>query len=137
MTDPATLAELHARAFVTPAPWSPPQIAALLDDPHVFLCAKQGAFLIGRAVAGEAELLTLATDPDHRRLGLGRALLRAFAEEARRRNATEAFLEVAADNDAARALYASEGWQESGRRPRYYRAPDGTRLDALIFTAKL
>jgi ribosomal-protein-alanine N-acetyltransferase len=43
------------------------------------------------------------------------------------------FLEVAPGNAAARALYASAGYAEVGRRPRYY--PDGS--DALLLARAL
>lgn len=117
---PEALAALHARAIAVPPPWSAAAFAATLADPACFLCLQPGALLVGRAVAGEAEVLTLATDPSQRRRGLGRALLAAFEAEAARRGAAQAFLEVAADNAAARALYAGAGWAEVGRRPGYY-----------------
>ncbi len=117
------MARLHAAAFTTPAPWRAESFTALLAEPSVFAlaspCAR--AFVLGRALAGEAELLTLATHPDARRAGLARALLQRFEAEARARGAAEAFLEVAETNRAARALYAQAGWREVGRRPGYYR----------------
>lgn len=117
---PEELAALHARAFTSPPPWSAAAFADALADPASFLLTRDGAFLLGRAVAGEAELLTLATDPARRRQGLARALLADFAAEARARGAASAFLEVAEDNAPARALYAAAGWETAGRRPRYY-----------------
>ena len=48
-----------------------------------------------------------------------------------------AFLEVAADNAAAQALYARAGFAESGRRRGYYRRPDGSGLDALVMQRAL
>ena len=116
------MAQLHEAAFTTPAPWRAESFAALLAEPMVFAlvspCAR--AFALGRALAGEAELLTLATHPDARRAGLARALVQRFEAEARARGATQAFLEVAETNRAARALYAQAGWRQVGRRPGYY-----------------
>lgn len=43
------------------------------------------------------------------------------------------FLEVAADNDAARALYAKLGFVEAGRRHGYY----GDGADALVLRHSL
>jgi len=40
-------------------------------------------------------------------------------------------LEVAADNDVARRLYARYGFRQVGRRPRYYYR-SGAVVDALI-----
>lgn len=139
---PETLAALHARAFTSPPPWSAGAFAATLADPAAFLLTlpaspDPGALLVGRVAAGEAELLTLATDPGLRRQGLARALLAGFEAESRRRHAGTAFLEVAEDNDAARALYAACGWDQVGRRPRYYARPHSAPAAALIFRKPL
>jgi ribosomal-protein-alanine N-acetyltransferase len=130
---PAHLAALHARCFTTPRPWGEPDFAAFLQDPLAFLLTEgDAAFLLGRAVAGEAELLTLAVAPESRRLGLARKLVARFLYQSRLRAAETAFLEVAADNAPARALYAASGFTESGRRPNYYATPTGQRLDAIL-----
>lgn len=122
---PDRLAHLHRAAFAVPPPWSAQTFGGLLADPAVFLlispCSR--AFLIGRAAADEAELLTLATDPAARRRGLARALLGDFDAEARQRGALTAYLEVVETNHAAQALYAACGWASAGRRPGYYRRP--------------
>ncbi|WP_380057848.1 ribosomal protein S18-alanine N-acetyltransferase [Falsihalocynthiibacter sp. SS001] len=131
------LADLHARCFVTPRPWSAAEFSALLDQKHVFLIQHQGGFALGRAVAGEAELLTVAVPPEARRQGTGRTLLEQFEEESRRREATESFLEVATDNHAAIALYSAAGYDDSGRRTKYYRSPNGAFLDALVMRKNL
>lgn len=135
---PEMLAALHANCFTTPRPWSADEFASLLATPGAFLltagadgCA---GFLLGRVAAGEAELLTLAVDPRQRRAGLGRGLVAAFLDRTREAGAAAAFLEVAADNGPARALYAAAGFAEAGRRPRYYRKPDGTAADALVLS---
>ena len=130
---PETLAALHARCFTTPRPWSTADFTGLLADPLAFLLVEGDAgFLLGRAVAGEAELLTLAIAPEARRLGLGRKLLARFLYQARLRGAETAYLEVAADNAAALALYRQAGFSEAGRRRGYYQRPDGQPVDALV-----
>lgn len=134
---PEDLAAIHAAAFTTPRPWSAAEITDLLSGPGAFLIAEPGGFLIGRVIADEAELLTVAVRPDARGRGLGTRLVAAFLGEARTRGATAAFLEVAADNVAARALYARSGFSETGRRPRYYTTPDEKRIDALILARTL
>lgn len=130
---PAQLAALHARCFATPRPWSEADFATFLQDPLAFLLTEgDAAFLLGRAVAGEAELLTLAVAPESRRLGLARKLVARFLYQARLRAADTAFLEVAADNAPAHALYVASGFTESGRRRNYYENPQGGRIDALL-----
>ena len=126
------MAVLHQRCFTTPRPWSQNEIAALIEEPAVFVVSRSGGFALGRTVADEAELLTLAVPPEDRRAGIGRALLAAYEEKARSRGAQESFLEVAADNHAAVALYEQAGYGPRGQRRGYYRRPDGTRCDAIV-----
>lgn len=134
---PDALARLHAAAFTTPRPWSAREFSDLLASPHVFLVQRPDAFALGRCIADEAELLTIATDPARQRQGLGRATLTDFEVRAAERGATSGFLEVAAGNAAALTLYLGNGWQITGRRPRYYHAPDGTLIDAQILSKSL
>lgn len=135
---PESLASLHKRCFVTPAPWDAASFAGFLADPLAFLLVEADAgFLLGRAVAGEAELLTLAVAPEARRRGLGRKLVARFLYQAQLRGAERAFLEVAADNRAAIALYESSGFRQAGTRRGYYRSPTGVRIDALVLARDL
>lgn len=135
---PDTMARLHQAAFTTPPPWRAESFAALLAEPPVFAIASPcgRAFVLGRAIAGEAELLTLATHPDARRQGLARRLLARFETEARARGAEVAFLEVAETNTAACALYAASGWHRAGRRPAYYPAVAGEGRVAAVIMRK-
>ena len=134
---PEDLSTLHAAAFTMPRPWSAKEFADLLASPLVFVIVTGPAFAMGRVIAGEAELLTIATDPAQQRQGHGRAALIAFETEARARGGETAFLEVAATNPGALALYLSNGWQLTGRRPGYYHAPDGSLVDAQILGKSL
>lgn len=130
---PEDMAATHARAFEARGQvWSAQEIAALLTSPHVFAVGDARCFAMGRVVAGEAELLTLACDPDHQGQGLGRACLAQFETEARARDAQEIFLEVAADNTAAQALYTATGYSEAARRKGYYARQGEAPVDALI-----
>ena len=101
-------------------------MAGLLAMPGVFgFIDGRGGFILVRAAGGEAEILTLAVEPSARRRGLGRALLdQALAATA----GSPLFLEVAADNAVARALYGAAGFTECGRRTGYY----GAGRDALV-----
>lgn len=134
---PAEMARLHAACFTTPRPWTEAEFAGLLAEPSVFALTRPGAILLGRAIAGEAELLTLAVDPAARRQGLARALVQDFLAEARARAAESAFLEVAEANAPARALYAAAGFAQAGRRRGYYRLPGGGAEDALVLVRAL
>ncbi|MEM9048635.1 MAG: GNAT family N-acetyltransferase [Pseudomonadota bacterium] len=119
------MAALHARCFdAAPPPWSAAAFAATLAAPGGFALIDDDAFLIGRAIGPDAELLTLAVAPECRRRGLARDLLERFHARAHARGAQAAFLEVAASNQPARALYTGAGYTQTGMRPGYFAGAD-------------
>ncbi len=126
------LAATHALAFDNTRSWSADEFRTLLADPSVFLTGNADAFVLGRVVLDEAEILTLATHPDLRRQGRARVVLEEFTNEAAKRGALTAFLEVAADNIPAISLYLGTGFAEIARRRGYYRKIDGSTVDAVI-----
>lgn len=131
----ARLAALHAAAF--PTSWDAAAFGALLEQEGVFALEEPDGFVLMRVVADEAEVLTLAVRPAARRRGLGGRLVAAGAVVAASRGASRLFLEVAADNAAALALYARAGFVEAGRRPGYYARSGGQRQDALLLALNL
>ena len=132
------LARLHAEAF--DAPWSERALAGFMGDAGVFALAAGepvDGFILIRAMAGEAEILTLAVRPAARRRGAGRALVTAGADEALQRGAACLFLEVAADNAPAIGLYEGAGFVQVGRRAGYYRRGASEPMDALVLRLDL
>ena len=129
---PETMAQVHAEAFA--APWTAQAFADLLAQAGVFVLGDDDGFVLIRVVLDEAEVLTLAVRPTARRRGLGAALTRAAASAAGSLGAERLFLEVAEDNVAARGLYENIGFATVGRRPGYYAAPDGGRVDAILMS---
>jgi ribosomal-protein-alanine N-acetyltransferase len=139
----AILAALHAASF--PAPWQPQEFATLLSQPGVagWIALRHGpekcerfshesaspqldgmpqGFILVRAVVDEAEILTLAVAPQERRKGVASKLIEHAHAALRGGPAARMFLEVAADNARAIALYMRHGFAECGRRPGYYNA---------------
>jgi ribosomal-protein-alanine N-acetyltransferase len=137
--DAAALAAVHAQAF--DAPWPPEAFTSLFDTPGVYALAAIDDGMIGlilmRVIAGEAEVLTLAVAGGHRRRGVARALLAAGLGLAESQNTDVAFLEVAADNAAAIALYEAAGCVAAGRRAGYYARAQGPAVDALVLRRAL
>jgi ribosomal-protein-alanine N-acetyltransferase len=133
-------ARLQAASFEET--WSAPEIEALLAGPGGFGLAalsdgRVSGFLIGRAVAGEAEIITVAVEPDLRRSGLGAALIESAAEAASEAGASSLFLEVAVDNEPALKLYEGAGFNRAGFRAAYYQRKGGPPADALVLRRDL
>ncbi|MBR3370832.1 MAG: ribosomal protein S18-alanine N-acetyltransferase [Rhodobacteraceae bacterium] len=142
--DAHALAAMHAQAFTVPAPWSAQDFAGFLHDPTCFLewtgtpDSTVAGFALLRLVADEAEVLTLAVLPTMQRRGLASLLLRRGVQQLIARGAQCCFLEVAATNHAARALYDRAGFIQTGRRKGYYTpAHGGGAVDALVLRLDL
>ena len=133
MITPEQMAQIHARAFAGQGrAWSEAEFADLLGSQGVMVFGDARGFALSRQVLDEGELLTLATDPAHRRQGIARGLLRAVEDRLRAQDATRQFLEVAAGNAPARTLYAAMGYAQIALRPGYFKLPCGMRDDAVI-----
>lgn len=135
--DADRLAPLERRCFSDP--WSAVAFEELLRFPlTVALVAERGetvvGYLIARAIAGEAEILNLAVDPDERRRGLGARLLDEGLSAVAEAGAHQVWLEVRESNLAAQKLYQSRGFGLMGRRARYYKNPVE---DALVLRLPL
>lgn len=133
-------AALHARCF--PDPWSAAAFREAFGDSAARAYGfREGgalvAFALTKEVAGEADLLTIATDPAVRRRGLAAELVGALIVELERAGVTRLTLDVAEDNLAARGLYARFGFSEDGRRPRYYVAGRDVPVDAVLMSRRL
>ncbi len=133
------LAALHALAF-QPG-WDAEEMADLGSGPGAFALIVEDDMPFGmilcRAVAGEAEILTLAVDPERRRRGAALALVEAAAGLAHQAGAQEMFLEAAVDNPAALALYEKAGFARVGLRPGYYERPGNAAVDAVVMRRDL
>lgn len=134
IADAPALAFLHGLAFERP--WSVEAFEGLLGDGLVAGQIAGDGFILWRALAGEAEILTLAVAPAARRQGLARALLTGAVKAARAAGADAMFLEVAVSNAAAIGLYDRAGFERTGRRKGYYETA-GEREDALTMRLAL
>jgi ribosomal-protein-alanine N-acetyltransferase len=125
--DLASVAAIERTAFSDP--WSLRSFREALDSGTVyFACARSDAggvlgYVVAWFVADQGEIANIAVAPDHRGHGVGRALLDAALGEAAARGIAAVYLEVRDSNQRARELYASRGFEEVGRRRRYYRRP--------------
>lgn len=92
------------------------------------------AFALALAAGDNAELLTIAVGRDYRQTGVARKLVAFLDQQADDLGLERWMLEVARDNDAAKKLYTSLGFEEVGVRRNYYRESTGA-VDALVMTA--
>lgn len=133
---PDQLSAIHAACFQVPRPWTAAEFADLIVAPQNILIEAQSGFALGRVIADEAELLTIAVLPHMRRQGTGQALLADMLAVALQRGATVCFLEVSATNESAIALYRRSGFVEVARRRGYY-SESGISHDALVMKKPL
>lgn len=75
-------------------------------------------------IIDEAHVATLATHPEFRRQGIAKKLLAHTLRLMMDEGAHSSFLEVRESNFAAQEMYRKFGYEESGRRPHYYRDND-------------
>ena len=144
--DMERLAAIHAECFPG-APWSAADLAALLRERTVFgLVVRRAnlwgtrsavAFVLARLAAGEAEILTIAVSPAHRRRGLARQLMEHLFRRLYHDRAETLFLEVDAGNEPALALYRRLRFKKVGERKGYYAQGSVAGAAALVMRADL
>jgi ribosomal-protein-alanine N-acetyltransferase len=127
-------ARLEAACF--DAPWGLEDYQQLAENVHFHAWglgeghdASPVAFVAGMLICPEVEVLRLGVQPEYRRRGLAQQLLQQLKAYSQTQGCCSCWLEVHEANTPARALYEQQGFQEVGRRKRYYRQPPG---DALI-----
>ncbi|MGI4893714.1 MAG: GNAT family N-acetyltransferase [Janthinobacterium lividum] len=123
--DDAWLASYHYQGVDVPPDGRRVLVSA---DEQLFVRILDGDRIVaiarGSLSPGWAGVTALETVATHRRRGLGRRVLAEIADWARTRGATSTYLQVQADNQGARSLYAAAGF--STHHAYHYRvAPAG------------
>lgn len=131
---------LDIESLSHPFPWTRGIFLDCLE--HHYCCWVCGpetivSFGIMSTVLDEAHILNLAVHPLQRQQGFGKQMLNHLLLLAKRRKASTAFLEVRHSNEMALSLYRKVGFNEIGRRKRYYRNQDSSSEDALILAKTL
>ena len=129
LTDESAIQRIDAYTWTadnSPAPPAPPDQPFFGERNQLadVLVAEADGQVIGYAIVRQympipshrdvLEINGLAVDPAHQGHGVGRRLVEACAEQARRRGARKLTLRVLGDNDGARRLYESCGFQVEG-----------------------
>ena len=124
-----------------PLPWKRALFEDCLNKPSYtcWVFEHEGAFsgyLISSSAAGEAHILNFCVHPNLQGKGWGRKLLEEAEWIAVQHRADTCFLEVRPSNLSALRLYESSGYNEIGRRKKYYPAENG-REDAIVMAKVL
>lgn len=94
-------------------------------------------FAVFRCVLDEAELITLAVDPEHQGKSIASKLLKWSDAQLMQQDISSVFLEVRTDNAPAIRLYETVGFQSRSVRKGYYKVAGGSRVDAVIYSRVL
>ncbi|HET6161464.1 MAG TPA: GNAT family N-acetyltransferase [Dongiaceae bacterium] len=142
--DLALLAEMHKAIFKAPwdQPWSAQSFAEILAMPgaHGWLMTQGDTpigFTLARFTLDEGEILLTGIMPEARRRGHAMRLMQITLDAAREARIAKLFLEHAAGNQAAGALYGRFGFAPIGRRRAYYERRGGGREDAITLRCEL
>lgn len=142
ISDGGELQRVHARAFHHG--WSAEEFCNLLSQQGVFGYAARiktkpsiiAGFVLARLTLDEAEILTIAVDPDIRKHGIGRQLMEAVLRHLYSERALNVFLEVDEKNIAAQTLYQRLNFIKVGERPAYYQTENG-RSNAYVLRREI
>lgn len=128
--------EMRAHQF----PWSENIFYDCLSAKYDCWVYLSGAQMLGYSIttmaAGEGHILNICIDPDFQGQGYGKVLLENIFSSALQSDVKVVFLEVRPSNHVAQKLYQRYGFQDVGRREKYYPAKRG-REDALIMAKVL
>ncbi|MEE1010649.1 MAG: ribosomal protein S18-alanine N-acetyltransferase [Acutalibacteraceae bacterium] len=119
------IADLEKECFSQP--WSENALADELknESSHflVALCDEVMGYIGVQEICGEAYITNVAVFDKYRKLGIGRALIKAACDGANNRNCEFITLEVRESNLPAISLYESEGFEKAGIRKNFYSSP--------------
>lgn len=133
--DVAALVELHAASF-QPS-WKESDFNGMFMIAHTVAFVAQEGFAVVRLIAGEAEILTFAVNPQARRRGIGGALIASLKEWLKTNKAETVFLEVRQSNLPAINMYVKAEFTSISERKDYYSNPDGSRESAIVMRLAL
>lgn len=130
--EPCHIKELYEAEKVcfTENPWSEGMFAEALNHPACKIyvlkdmqMTKTLAYGVMYYCEDEADLANIAVLPEIRGQGIGGKFLDKILDISREKGVLRVFLEVRESNSVARGLYLSRGFEEIGKRRKYYRNP--------------
>lgn len=141
--DLSDCADIHAKCFSNN--WEAHDLQSMLTNRNTKCIVANSSksnsravgFLMYRVSAGEAEILTIAVDPEFQNQGIGITLLDAMIRWCLIDRLEEIFLEVDDSNLSALKIYKRRGFKKVGERKGYYDEGEPTKGDALIMRLDL
>lgn len=114
-------------------PWSRHSLEAELNNPtSLFYTAVEDDKVIGyigmSTVIDEGYIFNVAVDENHRKKGVGTALIQELVTYGKKNNFAFITLEVRQSNEKAISLYSHFGFIKAGERKNYYREPVETAI---------
>ena len=134
---PAEMAQIHSAAFHNARAWNVQEFETLIAQNTTVFATDGQAFVLGRVILDEAEILTLACLPEVQRRGHARAALLLFESQLISRGCETIFLDVAEDNESAIRLYQSTGFATISSRPAYFLRKNGDSVSGLVMRKNL
>lgn len=135
LDDVPSMIELDRQSATSPR-WTEAQYRSLLSPGRLVLLASSEeaagepsgkenllGFIVALQIAPEWELENIVVSPAALRKGIGKRLLQALLDAARKTNSQAVFLEVRESNQGARSFYEKSGFAQTGRRKSYYSNP--------------
>ena len=122
-----------------PSPWSVKAFAnEMMSASSVNIVAMEAmsvvGFLVAWIVVDQLHVANIAVAGDHRRRGVGGAMMKWLLAEAAQRGCATSTLEVRESNRAARSMYSQLGYRSVSIRKTYYSNPQE---DAVVMMKTL
>lgn len=133
------LFEISQQAFSDGSPWNVKQFEDFFisNYHHVFLEKEQNqviGFVLLSALFEEAEIELIGVRKENQGSGIGKKLMNQVKDFVAAHGVESVFIEVRESNHSAQHFYLSQGFEEIGRRKKYYQKPQE---DGLIWQLKL
>jgi ribosomal-protein-alanine N-acetyltransferase len=124
--DCVQVAEIEAASFSVP--WSLNAFTETVEkDNFRYFVAEEAGEILGYCgflfVLDEAEIPNVCVKESARKCGVGKKMMAALMEEAKKLGMAVLYLEVRESNTPARNLYLSLGFEENGIRKNFYEHP--------------
>ncbi len=126
LSDLETLCEIDQECFPAGVSYSRKELAAFIDQPNSKTwVAIEGESIVGFLVADRqpkrvGHITTIDVVEGWRRQGVGKALIEAAEDWARRQGLRLIYLEMAEDNLTAQQFYRARGYEQAEKIEHYY-----------------